>query len=39
MQGPFKNFRQVEAKKVARAMIQELKNNHGRVKILRYEDF
>lgn len=39
MQGPFKNFRQVEAKKVARAMIQELRNNHGRIKILRYEDF
>jgi len=39
MRGPFKNFRQVEAKKVARAMIQELRNNHGKVKILRYEDF
>tara|TARA_B100000927_G_scaffold114322_1_gene92466 strand:- start:113 stop:787 length:675 start_codon:yes stop_codon:yes gene_type:complete len=39
MQGPLKNFRQVEAKNVARAMINELKKDYGRVKILRYKDF
>ena len=39
MQGPLKNFRQVEAKSVARAMINELKKDYGRVKILRYKDF
>ena len=39
MQGPLKNFRQVEAERVAKAMIQELRKNYGRVKILRYKDF
>ncbi len=39
MQGPLKNFRQVEAKRVARAMIQELRRNYGRLKILHFEDF
>tara|TARA_Y100000996_G_C22536377_1_gene648401 strand:+ start:1060 stop:1734 length:675 start_codon:yes stop_codon:yes gene_type:complete len=39
MQGPLKNFRQVEAERVAEAMIQELRMNYGRVKILRYKDF
>ena len=39
MQGPLKNFRQVEAERVAKAMIQELRKNYGRVKILRYTDF
>jgi len=39
MQGPLKNFRQVEAKSVAGAMINELKKDYGRVKILRYKDF
>ena len=39
MQGPLKNFRQVEAKNVAGAMINELKKDYGRVKILRYKDF
>mgnify|MGYP001165228876 FL=1 len=39
MQGPLKNFRQVEAKRVAEAMISELRKDYGRVKILRYKDF
>ena len=39
MQGPLKNFRQVEANSVAGAMINELKKDYGRVKILRYKDF
>jgi len=39
MQGSLKNFRQVEAKNVAGAMINELKKDYGRVKILRYKDF
>ena len=39
MQGPLKNFRQIEAERVAKAMILELRKNYGRVKILRYTDF
>lgn len=39
MQGPLKNFKQVEAKKVANAMIDELRGGHKRLRILRYEDF
>ena len=39
MQGPLKNFRQIEAERVAKAMILELRKNYGRVKILRYKDF
>jgi len=39
MQGPLKDFRQVEAKRVAGAMINELRKDYRRVKILRYKDF
>tara|TARA_B100000212_G_scaffold169137_1_gene127204 strand:+ start:1990 stop:2664 length:675 start_codon:yes stop_codon:yes gene_type:complete len=39
MQGPLKNFRQVEASKVAIAMVNELRKKQDRTKVLRFENF
>ena len=39
MQGPFKNFRQIEAKKVAESMVMDLLDKKRRESYLYYEDF
>ena len=39
MQGPFKNFRQIEAKKVAKSMVMDLLDKKKSESYLYYEDF
>ena len=39
MQGPFKNFRQIEAKQVAKSMVMDLLDKKRRESYLYYEDF
>ena len=39
MQGPLKNFRQIEAKKVAESMVMNLLNKQKGESYLYYEDF
>ena len=39
MQGPLKNFRQIEARHVAERMVMDLLNKHKGISYLYYEDF